>query len=103
MTERPPAASPPIQLVALEPLIEQLARRIVELQHEHPTKDKRPEERSPWMSLARAADYLDWPKQRLYKLTAQGAIPHYKHEGRLLFHQDELNTWLTHYAQGAER
>jgi len=36
----------------------------------------------------------------LYKLTAQGAIPHYKHEGRLAFRRDELDRWLERYAQG---
>ena len=40
---------------------------------------------SPWLNITDAADYLRWPKQRLYKLTANGGIPHYKHEARLLF------------------
>ena len=57
-------------------------------------------ERSPWLSLEAAAAYLDWPRQRLYKLTARGEIPHYKHEGRLAFRRDELDRWLAGYAQG---
>ena len=44
---------------------------------------------------------LDWPKQRLYKLSASGAIPHYKQEGRLLFNRGELEAWLRRYAEGA--
>jgi excisionase family DNA binding protein len=52
---------------------------------------------SPWMNVATAAAYLDWPRQRLYKLTAQGAIPHYKHDGRLLFHRHELDQWLADF------
>jgi excisionase family DNA binding protein len=55
---------------------------------------------SPWMGIEKAAIYLDWPKQRLYKLTASGEIPHYKQEGRLLFRSDELDRWLAHYAEG---
>ena len=58
------------------------------------------EERSPWMAIEGAASYLDWPKQRLYKLCASGAIPHYKQEGRLLFRRDELDAWLARFAQG---
>jgi excisionase family DNA binding protein len=61
------------------------------------------EERSPWLSVASAATYLDWPKQRLYKLSAAGAIPHYKHEGRLLFDRRELDEWLRAHAQGPAR
>jgi excisionase family DNA binding protein len=55
---------------------------------------------SPWMNIATAASYLDWSRQRLYKLTAQGAIPHYKQEGRLLFHRQELDQWLARFRQG---
>jgi excisionase family DNA binding protein len=53
--------------------------------------------RSPWMNVASAAAYLDWPRQRLYKLTAQGAVPHYKQDGRLLFHRQELDQWLAEF------
>jgi excisionase family DNA binding protein len=59
------------------------------------------EQGSPWMSVESAAVYLDWPKQRLYKLSASGAIPHYKQEGRLLFHRGELEAWLRRHAEGA--
>jgi excisionase family DNA binding protein len=58
---------------------------------------------SPWMSVEAAANYLDWPRQRLYKLTAAGAIPHYKHDGRLLFNRAELDHWLHQHAQPARR
>jgi excisionase family DNA binding protein len=61
------------------------------------------ETHSPWMSLPHAASYLDWPKQRLYKLTAAGAIPHYKQDGRLLFHRAEVDAWLTTHAQPVNR
>ncbi|HMH46424.1 MAG TPA: helix-turn-helix domain-containing protein [Solirubrobacteraceae bacterium] len=82
-----------------ELLLERLARRIVELQQELAPPPETDGERSPWMNIETAAAYLDWPKQRLYKLTAEGAIPHFKHDGRLLFNRPELDQWLRHYAQ----
>jgi excisionase family DNA binding protein len=88
------------QLAALiEPLLEELARRIA---HHHTTLATESESRdtSPWMGVERAAHYLDWPRQRLYKLSAQSAIPHYKHDGRLLFNRDELDRWLRSHAHG---
>ena len=103
MSERAPTLPLPPQLAALEPLLDYLARRIVELQQELAPAQEHAEERSPWLSLAKAAAYLDWPRQRLYKLTASGEIPHYKHEGRLLFRRDELDQWLSRFAQGGKR
>ena len=86
----------------LEQLVEQIARRVLDMQRElAPTENA--EQLSPWMGIENAAAYLDWPKQRLYKLTAQGAIPHYKHDGRLLFHRPELDRWLAELAQPARR
>ena len=82
----------------LDRLVEQIARRVVELQVEHHAVEH--ESASPWMGVEKAAEYLDWPRQRLYKLTASGEIPHYKHEGRLLFRADELERWLERFAQG---
>jgi excisionase family DNA binding protein len=56
--------------------------------------------RSPYMTLAEAAEYLRWPKKRLYKLTAAGAIPHRKHDHRILFHIGELDSWLDGFREG---
>ena len=103
MSGRPQTASLPPELAALEPLLDVLARRIVELERELAPAAEPHAEQSPWLSLARAAAYLDWPRQRLYRLTAAGAIPHYKQEGRLLFRRDELDTWLSRHAQGDGR
>jgi excisionase family DNA binding protein len=85
----------------LEQLVEQIAERVLELQREN--WQSAGEEPPPWMGIEKAAVYLDWPKQRLYKLTAQGAIPHYKQEGRLLFRRDELDRWLQTFAQPVRR
>jgi excisionase family DNA binding protein len=87
---------------ALEELIELTAKRILELQQEQQTSTP-DDTKSPWLNIASAADYLDWPRQRLYKLTAAGAIPHYKHDGRLLFHRQELDTWIRDFAQSVKR
>jgi excisionase family DNA binding protein len=85
----------------LDRLVERIARRVVEVHLEHHAVEH--PSASPWMGIAKAAEYLDWPRQRLYKLTASGEIPHYKHEGRLLFRSDELERWLIAFRQGAGR
>jgi len=55
---------------------------------------------SPWMTLTEACEHLRWPKHRVYKLTSARAIPHIKHEGRLLFNRDELDCWLDQFREG---
>jgi excisionase family DNA binding protein len=84
----------------LDRLATQLAERIVVATHAATGGQVGEPGGSPWMNIATAAGYLDWSRQRLYKLTAQGAIPHYKQEGRLLFHRQELDQWLAGYRQG---
>src|SRR6476619_4149962 len=86
----------------LEQLVDRVARRVIALQADARSVSDG-EGRSPWMSVKTAASYLDWPKQRLYKLTASGEIPHYKQEGRLLFHRGELERWLAGFAEGQRR
>jgi excisionase family DNA binding protein len=82
----------------LEELAERVARRLLQLEREQGSATEGSE--SPWMAIERAAVYLDVPKQRLYRLTASSEIPHYKQEGRLLFHRPELDAWLGRFAQG---
>ncbi len=55
---------------------------------------------SPYMTVGETAEYLRWPKERIYKLTAARAIPHHKHEGRILFRRDVLDAWLDEYREG---
>jgi excisionase family DNA binding protein len=83
----------------LDELAERIAGRLVQLQHEQGSTNQE-EGGSPWMAIERAAAYLDLPKQRLYRLTASGEIPHYKQEGRLLFNRGELDAWLRRFGQG---
>ena len=82
---------------ALEQLVEQTVLKV--LAEQQRSESVPAQERSPWMSTQSAAAYLDWPPQRLYKLTASGEIPHYKHEGRLLFRRDELDAWLVAFKE----
>jgi excisionase family DNA binding protein len=56
--------------------------------------------RSPWLDFTAARAYLGFSRDKLYKLTAANAIPfRKKRDGQgLLFHRDELDTWLeSHY------
>jgi excisionase family DNA binding protein len=90
---------------ALDTLLDQLAVQIADRVANQLRSElwaRNDEQHTPWLSIEKAATYLDWPKQRLYKLTAQGAIPHYKHDGRLLFRRDELDQWLRSRAQTAK-
>ena len=91
---------PPEVVQALSLLLDYLRPPAAASDGVQPAEDEDRRERSPWLSLDSAAAYLDWPRQRLYKLTARGEIPHYKHEGRLAFRRDELDSWLSAYAQG---
>ena len=83
----------------LESFAERVAQRLLELQREQQAAAA---EASPWMNVASAAAFLGWPKQRLYKLSAEGAIPHYKHDGRLLFNRHELDRWLGGFRQSGD-
>jgi hypothetical protein len=48
---------------------------------------------SPWLSGAKAAaDYLGWPRERIYKRL--GELPHFKDDGRLMFRRDELDRFV---------
>ena len=70
--------------------VEEVAHRVAEILAER----EPPEAPSPWLDAAGAAEYLSWPRQRIYKLSTADRIPHRKHEGRLLFRRDELDAWL---------
>jgi excisionase family DNA binding protein len=74
------------------PLLDALAERVAALVLE---RLERPAP-SPWMDLPAAAAYLGFSRDRLYKLTAAGAIPCRRQPSgqRLIFHRDELDRWL---------
>jgi excisionase family DNA binding protein len=55
---------------------------------------------SPWLNVTAAAEYLGWPKKRLYNLVAASEIPHRKQGNRLLFNRVELDLWLDLHYEG---
>ena len=47
------------------------------------------------LTLKEAAEFLDFSRSYLYRLTSQGRVPHYKPEGkRVYFDRAELVNWL---------
>jgi excisionase family DNA binding protein len=49
---------------------------------------------SPWLSANEAAAYLRCPLSRVRKLTMTGDLPH-EHDGRrVLYHRDELDSFI---------
>ena len=53
---------------------------------------------SPWLAgAAAAAEYLDWPVERVYKHVH--ALPRRRHGNRLIFHRAELDEWLDHHRE----
>ena len=47
------------------------------------------------LTLKEAAEFLDFSRSYLYRLTSQGRVPHYKPEGkRVYFDRAELVDWL---------
>ena len=51
---------------------------------------------SPWLTLADAAAYLGWSRQRLYK---RRDVPRYKHGGRVMYRRDALDAFLESHAE----
>lgn len=57
----------------------------------------------PWLTSAEAAERLRLSTDGLHRLTASGAVPHYKQGGRNLFHADELDEWIRDHYSGPTR
>jgi excisionase family DNA binding protein len=86
--------SEPLPLLVPAELVETIAHRVAELLREQ--AGAAPEPVSPWLDVAGACAYLGFSRDRLYKLTAAGAIPCRKKRGGqgLLFHREELDAWI---------
>ena len=99
-----PADQPPCrEFLELEREIGALIRRLAEvcadlLLHQLAAEESRPavSQDSPWLDFEGAQRYLGFSKDKLYKLTAAGAIPCRKKAGGqgLIFHRDELDAWM---------
>jgi excisionase family DNA binding protein len=85
--------SEPLPLLVPAELVEAIAQRVVELLREQAPAA---EPASPWLDVDGACGYLGFSRDRLYKLTAAGAIPCRKKRGGqgLLFHRAELDGWV---------
>jgi excisionase family DNA binding protein len=55
------------------------------------------DDRSPWLDSNGAADYLSWPRERIYKHRHE--LPHYKHGNRLMFRRDELDRFVEQHRE----
>ena len=86
--------SEPLPLLVPAELVEAIAQRVAELLREQPAQPA--ELLSPWLDVEGARAYLGFSRDRLYKLTAAGAIPCRKKRGGqgLLFHREELDAWI---------
>jgi excisionase family DNA binding protein len=83
-----------VPLLVPAELVERIAQRVAELLREQTAPAAEPA--SPWLDVAGACAYLGFSRDRLYKLTAAGAIPCRKKRGGqgLLFHRAELDAWV---------
>ena len=86
--------SEPLPLLVPAELVEAIAQRVAELLREQ--SGTAAESASPWLDVDGACAYLGFSRDRLYKLTAAGAIPCRKKRGGqgLLFHRAELDAWI---------
>jgi excisionase family DNA binding protein len=86
--------SEPLPLLVPGELIEAIAQRVAELLRDQTGPPV--EIASPWLDVEAACAYLGFSRDRLYKLTAAGAIPCRKKRGGqgLLFHRAELDAWV---------
>ena len=87
-----------LSLDALDALADALADR---LRERSGAQSQTPSE---WLTTAEAVEYLRLPsRDSLHRLTASGAVPHYKVGGRCLFSGAQLDAWLhDHYAGPAQ-
>jgi excisionase family DNA binding protein len=92
---QPEAAAIVVPAGALDPIVEVVLHRVATR-----LQDVECVRSTPWMTLAETCEYLRWSKDRVYKLTSARAIPHIKHEGRLLFNRPELDLSLAAYHEG---
>jgi excisionase family DNA binding protein len=80
--------------VDVGPLVDQVSAAVLDRLSDMPV--------SPWLNVVAAAEYLGWPKKRLYNLVAANEIPHRKQGNRLLFNRLELDRWLDLHYDGPD-
>lgn len=81
-----------LQLITLS--VEDLSAIVKQSVSEVMGQLKPSKEDSEIMTIDQAEEFLKIKKSSIYKLCAEGAIPHYKPGKNLLFNRAELKTWL---------
>ena len=69
----------------------QLAVRVSELMAD---RDTGPEARSPYLTVAEAADYLRWSSEQIHALLTQRRLTRHKDGGRTLVLRSELEAYV---------
>jgi excisionase family DNA binding protein len=75
----------------MEGVAERTATRVVELVEGYRAATPA---LSPWLDVSEAADYLRCKPKRIYDVVAQSRLPVHRDGSRLLFHRDELDSYL---------
>jgi excisionase family DNA binding protein len=81
-----------LALTIPDELVEAIAERVAAMLEEWAPADDR---RSPWFTVAEAADYLRCSRQRVYDLKSSGRLPAGQDGSRPLFHRAVLDAYLT--------
>lgn len=76
-------------LALLRPLVTQLVAEVIEARTPEPRSD-----RSPWLTVREAADYLRVSEGSVRQLIRRGTVPSYKLEGRRLIRRPDLDDVL---------
>lgn len=96
------APTTPVELVLPASAIETLASAVTSHVIEELDAPE-PAERSPWMSVATAARYLDVSEERLRKLIQRREVPFYQEAPRcrVLLNRADLDNWMSRFRQSA--
>jgi hypothetical protein len=95
-TGRVAPMSDPVAITLPADAVEAIAARAAEIVLERLAE--RDNGGSPWLAGAQAAaDYLGWPRERVYKRLHE--LPHCRDEGRLMFLRAELDAHLEQHRE----
>jgi excisionase family DNA binding protein len=74
----------------VDDIAERVALRVAELL----AGQLAPADRSPWLDVGEAAEYLRCKPKRIYDLVSQRRIPVHRDGSRVLFRREELDAYL---------
>ena len=91
------SAAPTGITITLPPaLVEEIARQVAA----SIGATQRPTQRRRWLTVPEIAVHVSWSPDRVYRLTAAGAMPCRRIGSRVLFDRDEVDTWLDEHREG---